>query len=77
MVIHIDLDECLIARLEEHDVCEVVTERCVNTEGSFECAEACLPGYHPDSSDLLGLCIDIDECSINATTNHTCTLAEK
>lgn len=73
----VDLDECLVGQLEEREVCESGIERCVNTEGGFECAEECKAGYQPDPADLLGPCIDIDECSANGTANHTCTLAEK
>jgi len=79
-----DLDECLNAVLEERNVCDPDAQRCVNTEGSFECVEKCQPGYEPDAIDPMGPCVDIDECgssSVNGSrqpgVNHTCTLAEK
>lgn len=69
----LDLDECLVGQLEEREVCDPATERCVNTEGGFECAEECTSGFRPDPADLLGPCIDVDECA----AGHNCTLAEK
>lgn len=68
-----DVDECLNGQLEDRTVCGD-NRRCVNTEGSFECVDICQPGFQPDVTDLLGPCVDIDECF---TSNHNCTLAEK
>ena len=68
-----DLDECLNGQLEDLSLCDE-DKRCANTEGSYECVEACKSGYQPDVADAIGPCVDIDECLNN---NHNCTLAEK
>ena len=72
-IVYADLDECLNGQLEERAVCGD-DKRCANTEGSFECVDACASGYQPDATDPIGPCLDVDECFIS---NHNCTLAEK
>ncbi|XP_035730088.1 uncharacterized protein LOC118445150 [Vespa mandarinia] len=67
-----DVDECAVPDLQT----EVCRYGCINTQGSYRCAEptelkdqpivdslsiTCLPGYEVSTD---GSCVDIDECSI-------------
>ena len=60
-----DIDEC---DLGMHN-CNLQTQNCSNTEGSFECV--CLDGfkesYNIDSqgNQTLAACVDIEECKTN------------
>ncbi|XP_015185411.1 PREDICTED: uncharacterized protein LOC107071163 isoform X2 [Polistes dominula] len=68
-----DVDECAVPDLQT----EVCRYGCINTQGSYRCAEpmelkdqpiadslsiTCLPGYEVSAD---GICVDIDECSID------------
>lgn len=59
-----DVNECLLGR---HS-CHQRTQRCVNTEGSYECqvVPPCRSGFR---KTLDGNCLDIDECLENT---HNC-----
>ncbi|GBN90387.1 hypothetical protein AVEN_210138-1, partial [Araneus ventricosus] len=58
----VDVDECA----QRIDQCDRVTQRCVNTNGSYECEneqrpepqQQCPPGYRPRQ----GGCEDVNEC---------------
>ena len=67
------MDECLNAEKQERALCPD-DKRCANTEGSYDCVDACEEGFQADPSDSLGPCIDVDECLHSI---HNCTLAEK
>ena len=60
-----DIDECSLGTND----CHAITEKCVNTEGSYECV--CADGFKPArrfalTGEVFGAgCIDVDECLIN------------
>ena len=60
-----DIDECNLFRMRVS--CSANTD-CVNTPGSFECT--CKAGFEGEQRNFGTVCIDVDECSANAT--NTC-----
>lgn len=69
----VDIDECVLGN---HN-CRP-SQICINTIGSYDCLDPCLPGYIRKNSSNVDLypttsaikCVDIDECSEGG---HTCT----
>ncbi len=60
ILLALDADECVAT-----DVCNNVTEVCVNTEGSFRCD--CAAGF---ARQVNGTCVDTDECFLSSTCNN-------
>lgn len=49
---HIDINEC---EGNSTNICNTLTERCENTEGSYQCI--CLPGFRKNNSTCKGNCL--------------------